>query len=178
MQRIVVHYVRPRPGDRLLDVGCGYGDLVEHLDGVDYVGIDSNKSYLQLAQNVHGAGGQFVHASVTDLGCSGLGQFDVAVAVGLLHHLPDDDATALLKALPGALKPGGRFIAAEPVFHPEQRATARVLAALDRGRYVRDQRSYEELVSPWFRETTTEIRHDLFWFPYSHCMVQATVAGP
>jgi hypothetical protein len=96
------------------------------------------------------------------------------VAVGLLHHLDDDDASALLKALPSVLKPGGRFVAAEPVFHPEQRATARVLAALDRGRYVRDQRSYEQLVSPWFREASTEIRHDLFWFPYSHCIIQAT----
>ena len=83
-------------------------------------------------------------------------------------------ASALLKALPGLLKPDGRFLAAEPVFHPEQRTTARVLAALDRGRFVRDQLGYEGLVAPWFKDVTSEVRHDLYWFPYSHCVVQAS----
>lgn len=177
MHRVVTDYVHPRPGLAILDVGCGYGDLVEHVPGCRYVGVDANESYISLARRLHGGTGEFVAASVTDLAGSSLGPFDVAVAVGLLHHLSDDDASALLKALPGLLQPGGRFVAAEPVFHPDQRTTARVLAALDRGRYVRDQRGYEALVSPWFKDVTSEVRHDLFWFPYSHCVVQATLAA-
>ncbi len=177
MQRIVAQYVRTQPGSRVIDVGCGYGDMAAHLEGVEYVGVDLNQSYIELARRVHGDRGRFVVASVTDLGHADLGQFDAAVAIGVLHHLSDGDATSLLEALPSVLKPGGRFVAAEPVFDPEQRATARVLAALDRGRYVRDQRGYESLVAPWFDETLTDVRHDLFWFPYSHCIIQSRAAG-
>ena len=74
------------------------------------------------------------------------------------------------------LVPPGRFVAAEPVWEPTQRTTARVLAALDRGRFVREQLRYEELLSPWFSHIECEIRHDLFWFPYTHCMITATPA--
>jgi hypothetical protein len=52
-----------------------------------------------------------------------------------------------------------------------------VLAALDRGRHVRDQRGYEELVTPWFPESASSVRHDLFRFPYSHCILQASSPG-
>ena len=177
MSRIVSEYVQPSPGMAILDVGCGYGDMAEHVPGCRYVGVDANAAYISLAERLHGGSGQFVAASVTDLAGSGLGPFDLAVAVGLLHHLSDDDASALLKALPDLLTQRGRFVAAEPVFHPDQRTTARVLAALDRGRHVREQRGYEALVAPWFKDVSSEVRHDLYWFPYSHCVVQATLAA-
>jgi hypothetical protein len=48
---------------------------------------------------------------------------------------------------------------------------------MDRGRYVRDQRGYESLVAPWFDATRLDIRHDLFWFPYSHCIIQSRAAA-
>jgi SAM-dependent methyltransferase len=175
MQSMVDQYIQARPGQRLLDVGCGYGDLAYHLPGVDYVGIDLNQDYISHAQRTRREGTRFEVASVTDLPDEDFGLFDHAVAIGVLHHLDDSDATKLLRALPDVLKPGGRFLAAEPVWDPEQQTTARVLAALDRGRFVRSQDAYEQLVSSWFSTATSEIRHDLFWFPYTHCMITASV---
>jgi 2-polyprenyl-3-methyl-5-hydroxy-6-metoxy-1,4-benzoquinol methylase len=175
MQSMAVQYVQAQAGQRLLDVGCGYGDLSHHLSGVDYVGIDLNEDYIAYARRNRREGTRFEVASVTNLRKEDFGTFDCAVAVGVLHHLDDSDATSLLRALPNVLRPGGRFVAAEPVWHPEQRTTARVLAALDRGRFVRSQGGYEQLVSSWFGSTTSEIRHDLFWFPYTHCMITASV---
>lgn len=176
MSTIAGEYLDARPGRRILDVGCGFGDMVEYVKGADYVGVDLSQEYIDHAKANHGDKGQFVLANLTDLPELGLDGFDVAVAVGVLHHLTNDEATAMLAALPAVLKPGGKFIAVEPVWHPEQKTTARVLAALDRGRYVRDEAQYTSLVDQHFDSVTTTIRTDLFWFPYTHCIIEAQIA--
>jgi 2-polyprenyl-3-methyl-5-hydroxy-6-metoxy-1,4-benzoquinol methylase len=178
MGRMTTQYVRPQPGERILDVGCGYGDLASHLPEVKYVGIDSNEKYIACAKRLQDAHGKFIVADVTDLSVETLGKFDVGIAIGVLHHLSDADATSMLRSVSKMLHSRGRFIAAEPVWDPGQRTTARVLAALDRGRFVREQSRYEELLSPWFSQVTCQIRHDLFWFPYTHCMMTATIGVP
>ncbi len=175
MAAMAAQYVKPRPGERILDVGCGYGDLSSHLPDVKYVGIDFNERYIAFANRQHGANGEFLLGDVSDLSKESLGDFDAAVAIGVLHHLPDADVTSMLRALSEMLAPSGRFIAAEPVWEPTQRTTARVLAALDRGRFVREESRYVELLTPWFPQVECEIRHDLFWFPYTHCMITATL---
>ncbi len=176
MEAMANQYVKPRPGERILDVGCGYGDLSNHLPDVKYVGVDLNERFIAFANRHHPTNGEFVLGNVNELSIGSLGRFDAAVAIGVLHHLADSDATSMLRALSEMLVPSGRFVAAEPVWEPTQRTTARVLAALDRGRFVREQLRYVELLSPWFPHIECEIRHDLFWFPYTHCMITATLA--
>jgi 2-polyprenyl-3-methyl-5-hydroxy-6-metoxy-1,4-benzoquinol methylase len=175
MSRMVVQYVKPSPGERILDVGCGYGDLFDHLFDVDYVGIDLNNKYISYAGRHHKAGAEFMLGDISDLPTDELGRFDAVVAIGVLHHLTDSDATCMLRSVANMLNPQGRFIAAEPVWESTQRTTARVLAALDRGRYVREELRYRELLEPWFSNVECDIRHDLFWFPYTHCMIRATL---
>jgi 2-polyprenyl-3-methyl-5-hydroxy-6-metoxy-1,4-benzoquinol methylase len=177
MRAMAAQYIRPQPGERILDVGCGYGDLARCLHDVTYVGVDMNEHYVGFAQRRPVGGAKFVVGDVTRLSAEDYGRFDCAVLIGVLHHLNDSDVTSTLKAISEMLDPLGRLVAAEPVWDPSQRTTARVLAALDRGRHVREQARYTELVSPWFATTVSEVRHDLFWFPYSHCMISATVAG-
>lgn len=174
MAAMAAQYVKPSPGERILDVGCGYGDLSTHLPDVKYVGIDSNEGYIDFAKREHGRHGEFLLGDVSNLPADSLGTFDAAVAIGVLHHLPDAAATSMLRSLSEILAPSGRFVAAEPVWDPDQQTTARVLAALDRGRFVREEQRYVDLLSPWFPKVECETRHDLFWFPYTHCMITAT----
>jgi 2-polyprenyl-3-methyl-5-hydroxy-6-metoxy-1,4-benzoquinol methylase len=175
MRAMAAEYIRPKSGERILDVGCGYGDLAQHLEGVTYVGVDINEQYIQFAQRNALGKAKYLVGDVTTMADTDLGTFDCAVLIGVLHHMSDGQATSMLHAVSGILNPGGRFVAAEPVWDPSQETTARVLAALDRGRYVRDQAHYERLVSPWFANTVSEIRSDLFWFPYTHCMINASL---
>jgi SAM-dependent methyltransferase len=177
MQTMVNDHIKPTPGERLLDIGCGDGDIRPLLGAVDYVGIDANEDYLRAARKQESPTTRFIVADVADLADLGVKDFDVAIAVGLLHHLSDEQANALLSALGTALKPGGRLVTFDPVFDAAQRTTARLLAALDRGRYVRDAEGYRRLLIPHLCVGSVRVRHDLLWFPYSHCVTESTTSA-
>jgi SAM-dependent methyltransferase len=103
-----------------------------------------------------------------------VGQFDIAIAIGLLHHISDESADVLLRGVRDVLTPGGRLVTLDPVFSPDQKTSARVLAALDRGRHVRDEGGYVRLVAKHLTVSRHVVLHDLLWIPYSHCAIEAT----
>lgn len=173
MTVIAEEYIAASPGDKVLDVGCGDGDTRATLGDVDYTGIDLNEDYLRVAGSHSDGSTRFINANVAELAGLGLGPFDVAIGVGLLHHLCDDEVSGLLSGIAAALRPGGRLVTVDPVFDPAQRTTARVLAALDRGRYVRDAGGYQRLVGEHLSVIRAEVRHDLLVMPYSHCIIES-----
>ncbi len=173
MQRLVDEHFHPVAGSRVLDVGCGTGDLARLLPQVRYVGVDHNPAYLTGEPAVT-EGPRFVHADLAELGDLDIGSFDLAVAVGVIHHLDDDLAADVTAEVRRRLVPGGRFVTVDPVFHPDQRTVARVLMALDRGRYVRHPNDYERLMRGAFEQADVVIRFDLNPFPYTHCIVTGT----
>jgi hypothetical protein len=65
----------------------------------------------------------------------------------------------------------GRFVAIEPVFSPDQRLTARLLIASDRGRYVRDLDGYTALLSQGFKNVKGQVVHGRLRIPYSHAVL-------
>ena len=173
MDRVVEEYIKPQPGDRILDIGCGYGDLASHLTDVRYVGVDSNEQYIAYAKKHAPDSSEFRSEDITGLADENWGKFDCVVALGVLHHLDDRAVERMLGAVAGMLNSEGRMLAMEPVWDPNQQTITRLLLALDRGRFVRDQVRYEEVFAPWFGKITSEVRHDMTWFPYSHCFVMA-----
>ena len=178
MKTIVQEHVLPVSGERLLDVGCGDGDIRPFLGDVDYVGVDANEDYLRVARERTDDRTRFIAADVTDLAELGVKDFDVAIAIGLLHHLSTPQVQTLLGALAGVIRPGGRLITVDPVFDPEQRTTARVLASLYRGRYVRDADGYMALVGQHFEIADVRECPDFLWIPYSNCVTESTVPTP
>lgn len=163
------------PGQRLLDLGCGNGALSEHVPGVDYTGIDHNASYVASAVKRFGSPSRrFIAADLDSLAVTEGGSFDVVCAVGVLHHLDDGLAVDVLRTSLNLLAEGGRFVSVDPVFDPEQRSFARVLMAMDRGKYVRHPEHYRALASaaaPQVTETD-ETRFDLNPFPYTHFIME------
>jgi SAM-dependent methyltransferase len=174
MQTLIDEYFRLPAGSRLLDVGCGTGDLAALVPGVKYVGVDHNPAYVGSDDAAVDESPRFVNADLADLGTLDLGTFETAVAVGVLHHLDDELATAMVASVRDKLAPGGRFVTSDPVFHPDQRTIARVLMALDRGRFVRHPADYARLMGSSFPEVKVSIRHDLLPFPYTHCVIEAS----
>ena len=97
----------------ILDIGCGTGTLARALseDGAAVTGIDPGAEALAKARGLVPAA-RFEAASAEALPF-GEGQFDGAVMLNSLHHVPDP-ARALAEAA-RVLRPGGRLVVIEPL---------------------------------------------------------------
>ncbi|MBK6514639.1 MAG: glycosyltransferase [Polyangiaceae bacterium] len=97
------------PGGRVLEVGCGDGDLLASLDGARRVGIDVSPRAIEIAARRHPE----LELSVADVERSDLpallgGPFDTIVLSDSLGLL--DDVQQALERLTPLLAPGGRVV--------------------------------------------------------------------
>ncbi len=102
----VVELLAPKPGERILDLGCGDGVLTKRLVdlGCDVVPIDSSVPQVEAAKKL----GLNAHAiSAEELPYRE--EFDAVFSNAVLHWIRNADAT--LAAVYRSLKPGGRFVA-------------------------------------------------------------------
>ncbi len=103
------------PVARLLDVGCGTGHtviaLARRLPAVEFVGVDVSSTALDQARDLAGAAGManllFERADATG-SLESLGTFDVVLALGVLHHVPE--VSTAVANLVARLRPGGRLV--------------------------------------------------------------------
>ena len=172
-QALVDTAVRPAPGLRVLDVGCGPAEILDYMPGVLYWGFDISAPYIAQARGHHGTRGQFFCKLLTASDLAELPGFDIVLAIGLLHHLDDDVAEELLGLAHRALKPGGRMVTLDPCIHPGQNPIARWLISRDRGQNVRTQPEYAQLASRVFPQVRADIRHKS-GIPYTHCIMECT----
>src|SRR6516165_6705376 len=85
-----------KPGERLLDLGCGPAYYFGRLPEVDYVGFDTSEAYVAYARQHYGKRGDFRCESFTAQHIAQLGQFDVILLFGLLPHLAHAQCATLL----------------------------------------------------------------------------------
>lgn len=106
--RDLIALLAPQPGERILDVGCGTGQLTVEVarSGAEVVGIDSSAAMIEQA-----------HANFPELtfrvedvrALTFDGEFDAVFSNAALHWVQPPDAAAA--AMARALKPGGRLVA-------------------------------------------------------------------
>ncbi len=170
----VNQYVRPAAGSRILDIGCGPGNILDHLPQVDYFGFDFNPSYIGSATRRYGHRGQFFCQRVSEarVFLEQPESFDIVLAIGILHHLDDTEAIRLFDIARHALKKGGRLVTFDGCYVDEQSRAAKYLLSRDRGRFVRDEKGYAGLAKTRFDEVRVSIRHDLLHIPYTHIIME------
>lgn len=100
-----------RPRERLLDVGCGSGALLQHLratrPGAQTLGIDVSREMLGVARRRLGAGAPLAQADVASLPFANT-FFDVVASVSSLHYWAKPERA--FDEITRTLKPGGRVI--------------------------------------------------------------------
>lgn len=165
--KFVKEYVKPKPNDRVLDIGCGPGNMVPYLPSVDYVGFDASESYIKTARKKYRDRGTFICELVSKQSLEERASFDIALASGILHHLDDAEALQLFELAWTALKPGGRLISMDGCFVDDQSYFARWFISRDRGKFVRTPEEYVKIASQVFSKVEVNIRHDLLRIPYT-----------
>lgn len=167
----VKEFVCPRPGDKVLDIGCGPAKIVDYLSGVSYWGFDPSLAYIKQAKKMYGDAGTFFCKDLTEEDLAVLPSFDIALILGVIHHLDDNTAGAILRLVHQALKPGGRLITIDACFTSKQNPIARCLISWDRGQNVRSPEDYACLADGIFPSPRIEIRHRR-WIPWTHCVME------
>ena len=166
-------YVKPAPGDKILDLGCGPADVLNYLPAVNYTGLDISAKYIDSAKKRFGSRGHFLCGDVGQAAIEGeQGTFDVVLATGVIHHLDDVQAAALFGLARLALRPAGRLVTFDGCRVPQQSRLARWLLAKDRGKFVRTQEEYLRLASARFANVELDLRHDLLRVPYTHLIMR------
>ncbi|MEY2422711.1 MAG: trans-aconitate 2-methyltransferase [Acidimicrobiaceae bacterium] len=100
-----------QPTDRVLDLGCGAGDLTATVaklvpDG-HVVGLDPQPSLVAEARRRAGANQSFVEAPAQQLAAEVAGSFDVIFSQSMLHWVPWADHPTILQQCRQRLRPGG-----------------------------------------------------------------------
>jgi SAM-dependent methyltransferase len=111
----VVEVSRVSPGERVLDLGCGSGQVSIPLArlGAEVVAVDISPAMIGfLSDNVAREGLRTVVGRVSALEHLELEprSFDLVVSNYALHHLADEDKRRLIASIAGWLRPGGRLV--------------------------------------------------------------------
>ena len=114
-ERVAMRALLPRSGRRLVEIGAGYGRLVDLYAGYEEVVLlDYARSQLLQARDLLGDAGpggnpRFIYVLADFYSLPfGSGLFDTVVMVRTLHHAAD--APAVLHGVSRILGPSGRFV--------------------------------------------------------------------
>ena len=105
-----------KPGQRLLDIGCGWGSLIlfaAERYGVEAIGVTLSERQADEANrraSDAGLAGR-VRAEVRDYrDLASLGVFDAVASVGMFEHVGRANLSTYFRAAYMAVQPGGRFL--------------------------------------------------------------------
>lgn len=101
----VLAWLKPVPGERILDLGCGDGTLTAKLveAGATVVGVDASPDFVVSARDkgidAHEGRGEALQFDA---------QFDAVFSNAAIHWMPEPEA--VIAGVKRALVPGGRFV--------------------------------------------------------------------
>jgi SAM-dependent methyltransferase len=173
----VSNFIRPKQGDKILDLGCGPGDTLSYLPPVEYTGIDFESKYIDDARNRFGNKGTFVCRDIAEVQPHDYSNVDIVISTGVLHHLPDEDARHLLGLAKACLKPQGRFVTFDGCFLEGGQHPFDVwMLKNDRGKFVRKSDDYIELAKEIFPVVKAHVLSDLLRVPYTVIVMECSLS--
>jgi SAM-dependent methyltransferase len=162
-----------RDGDTVIDVGCGPAYYFDRLPTVTYFGFDTSERYIAYAQRRWGSDrARFTCEVFGERHLADIPPADAVLLLGLLHHLSDDESRHLLRVAARALAPGGRVIAVDTCYEPDQGRISRWMSDNDRGEHVRRPEAFVALAREAFGEVDGDVIDDATRVPSSFWMMR------
>ncbi|MDZ4791686.1 MAG: methyltransferase domain-containing protein [Hyphomicrobiales bacterium] len=143
----IMQWLAPKPGERILDLGCGDGALTAGLvrAGAEVIGIDASEPLLQAARQ-RGIDARLMDGEALMFNA----EFDAVFSNAALHWMTQPQL--VIDGVKRALKPGGRFVAE---FGGHGNVSAIVTAMRSAAVVFKGDAA---LAGPWFYPTDTEYR--------------------
>lgn len=112
---MICRKLRLKPGQKLLDVGCGWGALIRHAAkhyGVEALGVTLSQEQAALARARIADDGVSDRARVEIVDFHALAEesFDAIASIGMFEHVGLDNHARYFAAVRRLLKPGGLYL--------------------------------------------------------------------
>ncbi len=143
-REITLRYAALKPGERVLDVGCGTGVLTRLASEVvgekgQTVGIDPATKMISIAKEkaaIEKSRAEFRGAAIENLPFED-SSFDCVLSSLMIHHLPPDLKLTGLTEIYRVLRPGGRLVAVD-IYRPVNPLWWIIVWALYLTKFTRD----------------------------------------
>ncbi len=136
---IIRDHMNLKPGDKVLDVGCGTGEAAPFFKE-GYTGIDPSEDYLEFARKKHGDRFSKFNGERIDFPD---GSFNFVFINNVFHHISDEVANTLIAEMKRVCKTGGRVYIADAIWPTNKwNIIGKAIFALDLGKF---QRSFDEM---------------------------------
>ena len=152
---------------KILDIGCGPAQILEHIPQCDYYGYDIDRRSIQYAKkkyyqkNYH-----FYCKKFNKTELKKLPKFDFIIFFGILHHLSNKEVHEMLKLCKKIMKKNSKLLTEDPIFLKNQNVIAKFLIKKDRGLNVRKKQQYINLLKKHFKKIKNKVTHQYF-IPYT-----------
>lgn len=154
----LVALLEPLKGEKILDLGCGTGDLAHEISmsGAQVTGVDASESMIEKARK------KFPHMMFEcrdAVHLVGRDDYDAVFSNAVLHWIKDQDT--VLKNVYNSLKPGGRFVAEMGAKGNVQKVIGATLDVIQKHGYTIDEIS-DNWYFPSIGEYASKLEHQGF----------------
>ena len=161
--RLVFDKLGLQPGDRLLDIGCGWGSMVRYAArrGVKVIGVTLSQEQASWAQQ-----------AITDEGLSELAEvrfsdyrdvpetnFDAISSIGLTEHIGVHNYPSYFTFIQSKLRDGGRLLN-HSITRPDNRAHAKAGSFIDRYVFPDGELTGSGRIITEIQDVGLEVRHE------------------
>lgn len=158
------------PGQRVMDLGCGTGNLSNLFPHARYVGVDICPACVCFARRTTGR--SFAVMDVAHLALAD-DAFDAAIAVGLNHHLDDETMEQVAPQIRRVCKPETWIVIIDIAPPAPWNIVERVRQRwAEQGRHIRPAGEYHRLLG---RHLTVERMYPLRWGFLEYSLIVAKI---